>query len=170
VHRVLDAPIALVGWGSLPGVAVGLAAGAGLRWKAVRVAATAELWQPQTAHVAGFAARFTLQSARAQACFSQPTQGLELAPCVGVGVQRLAGAGVASEFFSAKSHTDVWVAGTGGLFASVPAFGFKHLRFFGEALVVVSPVRPRFFIEQLGLVHEPALAAPRLDLGCEWIF
>jgi hypothetical protein len=58
----------------------------------------------------------------------------------------------------------------GGLFASLPTPGFAHLRFFGEASVLVSPVRPRFVIDQLGPVHEPALAAPQLDLGCEWIF
>jgi hypothetical protein len=52
----------------------------------------------------------------------------------------------------------------------VPTPGFAHLRFFTEATVLVSPARPRFVINQLGPVHEPALAAPRLDLGCEWIF
>ena len=81
--------------------------------------------------------------------------GLELGPCLGGAVERLTGAGVGSEVFSAKSRTAVWVSGVGGV---------------GEALVLVSPARPRFVIDQLGPFHEPALAAPQLDLGCEWIF
>jgi hypothetical protein len=64
----------------------------------------------------------------------------------------------------------MWVSGVGGLFASVPTPGFVHLRVFGGASVLVSPSRPRFVIDQLGPVHEPALAAPQVDLGCEWIF
>jgi hypothetical protein len=91
-------------------------------------------------------------------------------PCLGATAQRLIGEGVGSAVFSAKSRTVTWVSGMGGLFASLPTPGFAHLRFFGEATVLVSPARPRFVIDQLGPVHEPALAAPRLHLGCEWIF
>ena len=167
---LIDAPIAAVGWGSLPATGLGLAAAVGLRWNALRVAARGDLWQPQTYQVSGLGTRFKLQSARAEACLVQSVYGVELGPCVGAAVQRLVGAGVASEVFSAKSRTAVWVSGAAGLFASVPTPGFAHLRFFGEASVLVSPVRPRFVIDQLGPVHEPALAAPRLDLGCEWIF
>ena len=167
---VLDAPIGLVGWGSLPSAGLGLGAGIGIRWKALRATMTAELWQPQTNLVSGFAAHFTLQSGRADACLIQAVYGLELAPCLGVALQRLAGSGVGSEVLSAKSRTDLWVSGVGGLFASLPTPGFAHLRFFGEAVVLVSPLRPRFVIDQLGTVHAPMLTAPQLDLGCEWIF
>jgi hypothetical protein len=170
LRLVLDAPIGVAGWGSLPSAGLGLAAGVGIRWKALRATATAELWQAQTAHLSGFDTHFALQSGRAQACLAQVAHGVELAPCLGVAVQRLAGNGVGSDVFSAKSHTDLWVSGVGGLFVSVPTPGFAHLRFFGEAMVLVSPLRPRFIIDQLGPVHEPALAAPQLDLGCEWIF
>jgi hypothetical protein len=169
-HFVLDAPIAAVGWGLLPSTGLGLGAALGIRWKALRATARGELWQPQTHEVSGFSARYTLQSARAEVCFVQAIHGVELGPCAGAAVQRLAGAGTGSEIFSAKSRTLAWVAGVGGLFASLPTPGFTHLRFFAEATVLVSPVRPRFVIDQLGPVHEPALAAPQLDLGCEWIF
>jgi hypothetical protein len=170
LQLVIDAPIGVVGWGSLPSAGLGLGAGLGIRWKALRATVAAELWQPQTSQVSGFASRFTLQSGRAQVCLIQAMQGLELAPCLGAAVQRLAGEGVGSEVFSAKSRAALWVSGVGGLFASLPTPGFTHLRFFGEASVLISPVRPRFVIDQLGPVHQPALAAPRLDLGCEWIF
>jgi hypothetical protein len=167
---VIDAPIGVAGWGSLPSAGVGLGAALGIRWKALRVIARGELWHPQTDHVSGFASRFTLQSGRVEGCFLQTVHGLELGPCLGAAVQRLTGEGVASEVFAARSRTVVWFSGAGGLFASLPTPGFAHLRFFGAASVVVSPSRPRFVIDQLGPVHEPALAAPRLDLGCEWIF
>ena len=170
VRFVVDAPIRVVGWGSLPAAGLGLGAGLGIRWKALRAAATAELWRAQTDEVSGFGTHFTLHSGRAEACLLQLMHGLELGPCLGVAVQRLAAAGLESEVFSAKSRTAVWVSGAGGLFASLPTPGFEHLRFFGEATVLVSPLRPRFVIEQLGPVHEPALAALQLNLGFEWIF
>jgi hypothetical protein len=170
LRLVLDAPIGVVGWSSLPSTHLGLAAAVGARWRALRVSVRGELWQPQTDQVSGFATRFTLKSARAEACVIQNLLGVELGPCLGAAVQRLTGAGVASPVFSAKSVTATWVSGTVGLFASLPTPGFAHLRFFGDATVLVSPVRPRFVIDQLGPVHEPGLAAPHVDLGCEWIF
>jgi hypothetical protein len=170
LRLVVDAPIGVAGWGSLPSAGLGLGAAVGVRWKALRATVRGELWQPQTDRDSGFATRFTLQSGRTEACLIQAVHGLELGPCLGAAVQRLAGEGIGSEVFSAKSRTAVWVSGAGGLFASLPTPGFAHLRFFGEASVLVSPSRPRFLIDQLGPVHEPALAAPRLDLGCEWIF
>jgi hypothetical protein len=167
---VIDAPMGVAGWGSLPSAGVGLGAALGIRWRALRVIARGELWHPQTDQVSGFASRFTLQSGGAEACLLQTVHGFELGPCLGAAVQRLTGEGVVSQVFSAQSRTTVWFSGAGGLFASLPTPGFQHLRFFGAASVLVSPSRPRFVIDQLGPVHEPALAAPRLDLGCEWIF
>ena len=168
---VLDAPLGVAGWGSLPGPAFGLGAGLGVRWKSLRVTARAELWQPQSHRVSGFDTRFTLQSGGLDACLIHELQGVEIAPCLGAAVQRLTGAGVASQVLSAVAEPQVtWISGAGGLFASLPTPGFAHLRFFGAASVLLSPARPRFVIDQLGPVHQPALAAPRLDLGCEWIF
>jgi hypothetical protein len=170
VRLVIDAPVGVAGWGSLPATGLGLGAALGIRWKALRATVGGELWQPQTDQVSGFATRFTLQSGRIQACLTQLAYGIELGPCIGAAVQRLAGEGVTSDVLLAKSRGSAWFSGVGGLFASLPTPGFTHLRFFGEARVLVSPIRPRFVIDQLGPVHEPALAAPQLDLGCEWIF
>ncbi len=170
LRLIIDAPIGIAGWGSLPSAGLGLGAALGIRWKALHATVRAELWQPQTNRVSGFDTRFTLQSGRAQACLTQAVLGLELGPCLGAAVQRLAGEGIGSEVFSAKSRTALWVSGAGGVLVSLPTPGFAHLRFFGEASVLVSPSRPRFVIDQLGTAHEPALAAPQLDLGCEWIF
>ncbi len=170
LRLVLDVPVGAVGWGSLPATGFGLGAAVGARWKALRAAVGGELWLPQTARTSGFETRFTLQSGRAEACVMHDLQGVELGPCLGASVQRLTSEGIASSVFSARSRTVLWISGLGGLFASVETPGFAHLRFFGAARVLVSPSRPRFVIDQLGPVHEPSLAAPHLDLGCEWIF
>ncbi|HVY28257.1 MAG TPA: hypothetical protein VHB79_16990 [Polyangiaceae bacterium] len=169
VRFVIDAPIGVVGWGSLPGLGLGLGAALGIRWKALRVVAGAEAWLPRTDEVSGFATRFTLQSARLEVCLGQSTHGLEVAPCLGAAAEREVGKGIASDVFSASSRTVLWGSGLAGLFVSLPLPGLRRLRFFGEAAVLVSPLRPRFVINQLGPVHEPALAAPKLDCGFEWI-
>jgi hypothetical protein len=170
LHAVLDVPVGLAGWGSLPSTALGLGAGLGLRWKALRVVAQGELWAPQNSKVSGFATHFAMQSARVEACLLQSLGGVELAPCLGSAVQRLKGDGLESPVFSPSSRTTLWFSGLAGVFVSLPTPGFATLRFFGEASVLVSPLRPRFVIDQLGPAHEPALAAPRVSLGCEWIF
>lgn len=170
LHLLIDAPVGLAAWGSLPSAALGVGAAVGIRWKGFRGSVGGELWQPQTREVSGFATRFTLQSGRAEVCFIQAVHGLELGPCLGASAQRLIGAGVGSDVFSAGSRTALWISGAGGLFFSLPTPGFTHLRFFGEARVLVSPQRPRFIIDQLGPIQEPALAAPQLALGAEWIF
>lgn len=170
LHAVLDVPVGLASWGSMPAAAFGLGAGLGVRWKALRVVAQGEVWAPQNSKFSGFVSHFTMQSARVEACLVQSLGGVELAPCLGSAVQRLKGDGIGSNVFSPGSSTTLWFSGLAGVFVSLPTPGFATLRWFGEASVLVSPRRPRFVIDQLGPVHEPTLAAPRVSLGCEWIF
>lgn len=167
---VIHAPVGVIGWGSLPAPGLGLGAAIGLRWKALHVTLAGELWQRQTHDLRGFSTRFGLQSGRVEACLTHAYGWLDLGPCVGGALQRLEGDGVGSDVFAARSRTALWFGGVGGLFASLRTPGVAPLRLFGDASVVVSPSRPRFVIDQLGTVHEPALAAPRLGLGCQWIF
>jgi hypothetical protein len=101
---------------------------------------------------------------------TQELSGAELGPCVGVALERLSGQGVASETFSAKSSAALWVSGTGGIMAAVPVPGLPALRIMGQASVRVATRRPRFVIDQLGPVHQPALAAPKVDFGFGLIF
>jgi hypothetical protein len=169
-YLLVDAPLGVVGWGSLPAVALGVGAAAGVRWKALRVVAGGELWRTQTLEQAGFEMRFKLQSARAEACLTQDLSGVEIGPCAGVAVERLSGEGIASQIFTARSATALWVSGTGGVMAAVAVPGFSALRLLGQASVRVPTRRPRFVIDQLGAVHQPAVAAPKLDFGCGWIF
>lgn len=167
---VLDVPVGALGWGSLPQVELGLGAGLGLRWKALRVVASGTLWHKQSAEVSGFGARFGLQTARVEGCLLQSAYGFELGPCAGIAVERLVGEAEASSILTSTARSAVWVAGSGGVFASLPTPGFPLLRFFANATVLIPTSRPRFVIDHLGPIHQPALAAPRLDFGCEWIF
>jgi hypothetical protein len=169
-HLLVDAPLAVVGWGSLPSVGLGVGAAAGLRWRALGIVAGGELWRPQTLERSGFSMRFTLQSARADACVTQELGGVEVGPCAGVALERLSGRGVPSAVFTARSSSAVWASGTGGVLAAVPVPGLSALRILAQASVRVATQRPRFVIDQLGPVHQPAVAAPKLDFGCRWIF
>jgi hypothetical protein len=154
----------------MPSTALGVGAGLGVRWKALRLVAWGELWAPQDSEVSSFSTHFAMQSARVEACVVQSLHGVELGPCLGSSLQRLKGDGIGSKVFTPSSSTTLWFSGLAGVFVSLPTPGFTTLRFFGEASVLVSPRRPRFVIDQLGPAHEPNLAAPQVSLGCEWIF
>jgi hypothetical protein len=170
LYLLVEAPLAVVGWGSLPSTGIGVGAAVGVRWRALRVVAGGELWRTQTFERSGFEMRFKLQSARADVCLTQDVGGLEVGPCAGVSLERLSGEGIASRTFSGRSSSALWVSGTGGVMAALAIPGFSTLRVLGQASVRVPTRRPRFVIDQLGPVHEPALAAPKLDFGCGWIF
>jgi hypothetical protein len=170
LHVLVDAPLAVVGWGSLPSTGLGVGAAVGVRWKALRIVAGGELWRTQTLEQSGLEMRFGLQSGRAEACLTQDVSGVEIGPCAGVALSRLSGEGIPSEIFDARSSSTLWVSGTGGLMAAVPIPGFSALRILGQASVRVAARRPRFVVDQLGPVYQPALAAPKLDFGCGWIF
>jgi hypothetical protein len=170
LNFLVDAPLGVVGWGSLPSLGLGVGAAVGVRWKALRVVAGGELWRTQTLERSGFSMRFGLQSGRAEACLTQDVSGVEVGQCVGLALERLSGRGVSSQTFSARSATLSWVSGSGGIMAAVPVPGFSTLRLLGQATVRVPMRRPRFVIDQLGPVHQPSIAAPKLDFGCGWIF
>jgi hypothetical protein len=170
LHFVLHAPLALVGRGTLPSLGVGLGAAAGLRWRSLRVLAGAELWKEQEREQLGAVARFTLQSARLDACLTQAFGLLDLGPCAGVAGERLVGQGLASSTFAARSARSLWLSGTGGVLASLQVPGTTFWRIVAHATVRVPSTRTRFVIDQLGTVHQPAVAALNLDFGCEWIF
>jgi hypothetical protein len=170
LHLLVDAPLGVVGWGSLPSMGIGVGAAVGIRWKALRIVAGGELWRAQTLEHSGFGVKFKLQSARAEACLTQDVSGVEIGPCAGVALERLSAQGVASRTFNARSSTTLWVSASGGIMAAVAVPGFPALRLLGQASVRVPTRRPRFVIDQLGPVFQPALAAPKLDFGCGWIF
>jgi len=169
LHLAIDLPVGAASWGTMPSVGLGLRAAAGIRFQSLRVVAGGDLWRAQTSQFSGFDVHFTLQSGRLDTCLIQSTHWIELGPCAGAALQRLTGAGIRSETLLAKSLTTSWVSAVGGIFLGLQIPGFAPLRIFSQASVLVSPVRPRFVIDQLGPIHEPALAVPQLDFGCEWI-
>jgi hypothetical protein len=170
LHFVLHAPLVVVGRGTLPSLGVGLGAAAGIRYRALRVVAGGELWKEQQRAQLGAETRFTLQSARLDACLTQSLGLLDLGPCAGVAGERLEGEGLASETFSPRSARSLWLSGTGGVLASLQVPGTTFWRVVTQATVRVPATRTRFVIDQLGAVHQPSVAALKLDFGCEWIF
>lgn len=169
-HLVIDVPLGTISWGTLPSTALGVGVAAGVRWKSLRVVAGAELWREQSIEPAGFAVEFALRSARLDACLSTTIHSLELGACTGAAVEQLVAEGIASERYAARSASSLWVSGTGSILVTLPVPGFSVLRILGQGGVRVPTSRPRFVIDQLGPVHQPALAAAKLDFGCEWIF
>jgi hypothetical protein len=169
LHLVLDAPLAAANWGALPGAGLGIGAAAGLRWGALRFVAGGELWKPKTTELQGYSARFEHLSARAEACLAPATGVFELGACLGIAAERLTGEGLASATYAAKSTTSLWFSGTASIVATAPVPGLSALRVLGQAGVRVPTQRPRFLIDQLGVIHETALAEPTLLVGCEWI-
>jgi hypothetical protein len=167
---VIDAPLGTISWGTLPATALGVGLAAGVRWKSLRVVAGAELWREQSIEPAGFVVEFALRSARLDACLTTTIHPLELGACTGVAVEHLVAQGIASDRYLAASASNLWVSGTGGILVALPVPGFSTLRILGQGGVRVPTTRPRYVISQLGPVHQPALAAPKLDFGCEWIF
>jgi hypothetical protein len=169
-HLVIDAPLGAISWGTLPSTALGVGLGAGVRWKSLRVVAGVELWREQSLAPAGFSVEFALRSARLDACLTTTIHSLELGACAGAAVEHLSAQGIVSERYQAASASSLWVSGTGSILVTVPVPGLSALRILGQGGVRVPTSRPRYVIHQLGPVHQPAVAAPKLDFGCEWIF
>lgn len=169
-HLVIDAPLGTISWGTLPSTALGVGVAAGVRWKSLRVVAGAELWRPQSIKPAGFAVELNLRSARLDACLSTTVHSLELGACAGVAVEHLTVQGISSDRYAAASATNLWFSGSGGILVTLPVPGISALRILGQGGARLPTLRPRYVIDQLGPVHQPALAAPKLDFGCEWIF
>lgn len=159
--------------GTLPspaaGVTAALAVGAG--W--LEVEARGALFAPQTEGVGGgngaAAGRLRLWSAGLSGCirvFAVGTgagRSARVLPCVGADVARLSGRG---EGVSSPGEGAVWlgaaVAGVRGTLDFTEAASL-WLRVDGAA----APSRPRFVLENVGAVHQPAALSARAALGAE---
>jgi hypothetical protein len=135
----------------------------------LRLVAGAELWKPKTTELKGYSAHFEYLSGRADVCLAPASGAFELGACLGAAVERLAGEGLTSYGYAPKSSTSLWFSATASILATLPVPGVSALRVLGQAGVHVPTRRPRFVIDQLGVIHEPALAEPTLLVGCEWI-
>jgi hypothetical protein len=151
------------------GMMPSLAAGGGLSlgvWAARRlsVEASTSVFASQDGTVAGSTrgASFTLVSGGVRACWAL-TEGIEVAPCAGVVVERLGASGFGALRVSDASSV-TW--GPEALLTlAVPLVGPVHLR--GGVGVDVPISRQSFVINAAGTVHRPAAVVPRGWLGPE---
>jgi len=152
--------------GILPTTAVGggITIGAVLAPR-LSVEATASLWASQDATVPtapGRGASFDLFSAAARACWSL-THGVELAPCVGLGIARLGSSGFGAARVS--DATGVLAGPEASLTVLVPVTGALSVRAGVTGFVPIA--RQSFVIQAAGTVHRPDAVAVRGFLGPE---
>lgn len=155
--------------GLLPAAAVGGGIAAGMVVvRDLSLEVGADLYAPQDGTVSGAPARgasFQLFAASARACWTL-TRGIEIAPCAGVEVVRIAGSGFgALEVADAESLT--W-GPEALLTARIPVAGPLSVRLGLGAFVPMS--RQSFVINATGTVHQPGAVALRTWLGPEVLF
>jgi hypothetical protein len=152
--------------GTLPATAFGGGLAFGVRIVPdIIVEAGANLFASQDGTVGGTPARgasFTLMAAGVRACWAL-TRRIELAPCLGVEVERLSAAGFGA-VKTADASAVTW-SPEGTLALRVPIAGPLSLRAGLAALVPMS--RQSFVINAAGTVHRPELVAFRAWLGPE---
>ncbi|NLE89191.1 MAG: hypothetical protein GX607_22635, partial [Myxococcales bacterium] len=134
-----------------------------------RVEVDVRRWLPQSRNVGTSAvgARFTLTSWGARACHRLgPLGDLELAPCVGVDGHWLAAHG-----YGADANQDAsarWASLAAGALGRAPLTSWLALRTRVEATVPLA--RPRFVVERMGAVHQPAALGMSATFGAEVLF
>lgn len=154
--------------GTLPSFGLGAGLAGGVTFTALRAELGVALYAPQRAEIGGgVGGDFTLATANARGCIALVGgTRFELAPCLGVSLDRLAGDG-----FGATTTTSqvAWIAGpsVGGL-ASVSLTRALALRATVEAVLPAS--RQPFVIGNVGSVHRPAGLFGRGQVGAELRF
>lgn len=117
---------------------------------------------PQTAHAPGgkFGGRFWALSGTWLACWAPlDDDTVQLGPCAGVGLTRLAGSGVG--VLHPNDSETTWVSGTLGLSTSLALGSRVTVR--ALALGAVPAARPTFYLQGLGAVHQPAAVSASLQ-------
>ena len=152
--------------GTLPSTAVGGGLAFGMRiLPALSVEAGGSLFAPQDGTVGGTPARgasFALLAANVRACVSL-TRRIELAPCLGIDVERLSATGFGAAKVSEASSLTWSPEAT--LAVRFPIAGPISVRGGFGALLPMS--RQSFVINAAGPVHQPAIVALRAWAGPE---
>ncbi|MBX3130614.1 MAG: hypothetical protein KF718_28100 [Polyangiaceae bacterium] len=150
--------------GALPTPAPGIAGSVGAALGGTTLEARLTVLLEQRTEVGGGrGGAFTLTTGGLSACHDVAAAPVLLAPCLGVEVGRLSGAGFGVT--EPGSGSALWVAGLAGL-RGVEALTDGLGVWVGAELVV--PVgRPEFVLENVGVVHRPARAGGRAAIGAE---
>lgn len=165
---LLLGPQAALELGPLPDPTLGVSFGAGFDLAHWRFLANLQLFLPQTLEPPEPSVAVDVQrvAAEAWACRRWGSGALELAPCLGAGIERLTASGTGARVASRTSSATWLSVGAGAIgrwfvtdwFALTLAIGAKY-----------ETARPRVEIDGLGEIHQVAPAAIGLRAGPEWI-
>ncbi|HKO90770.1 MAG TPA: hypothetical protein VJU61_06450 [Polyangiaceae bacterium] len=169
--------VGVLGWmvadtGSLPGVGLGVSAGAGLAWsmfelRAVGLFLPAREGHPDGADENSPGAELSLLAGSVLACapLSDPARRLQVLACAGWELGQLSGEG--TQVATPHESSTLWSAarldlGAGWLIPGSPLAL--------ELLVsVLAPLtRDEFILKDIGAVHQPASVVARAGLGLGW--
>jgi hypothetical protein len=152
--------------GALPGVGAGVGGLVGVRAGRFRADVSASYWPDKTAMLATEATvggRFRLVAGDASACYAVLTAPVEIAPCLGLEVGSMTGAGV--EVRSSGSGSALWVAPLAAAMAALPVGQRFAARF--DLGVLVPVERPPFVLSGERTVYTAGPIAGRATLGIE---
>ncbi len=152
--------------GALPGVGAGVGGLLGIRAGRFRADVSASYWPDKTTAIASqptVGGRFRLVAGDASACYAVLRAPVELAPCLGLEVGSMAGAGV--EVRSSGSGSALWIAPLAAAMAALPVGQRFAARF---DLGMLGPVeRPPFVLSGERTVYTAGPIAGRATLGIE---
>jgi hypothetical protein len=170
LHALLRAPFVTLDVGRLPKPSGALGAGLGFRYDEWHFLAIGRIFKGQTVsapdapNIGAHVNRGTLEF---WACRGWRSGAWELAPCLDVGLERLATHGTGGDV-AAQSDTVVsLVLGAGGL-ARLEVSSFLAL--VGSLALGFETSRPSLVLGEFGPVHELGWAQISFGLGPEWIF
>ena len=170
LHFLLRAPVVTGALLTLPAASVGLGGGLGLRYDGWRLMAQGRVFAAQTlrdAYDPETGVRVSRATAELSVCHGWRSLEWELAPCLGVTLNRFTPTGRGADVL-ARSH--------GATVPAVEAGGTAHVYLAEWAALVasvnigISSSRPRFVVEGFGRVGRVGAAELSMEVGPEWIF
>ncbi len=156
-------------WGSLPRIAFGAEVAAGVAVKPLALELSAMLLPEVEEVIAQQPKRggnIALFAAGLRGCYELRGSALDTRLCAGFEAGRLQGTGFGTATTDTKNS--LWTAARLGGFARYPLVAPLALRFGAEGLVPFS--QPQFWLNNVGLVHQPNSVVVRLQLGLELLF
>lgn len=162
---------AVLDWAALPGPSPGLRAAISGERSRLRLE-LAVVWLPLATEVARHAAgepekggKFRLIASGARACHAVFVSPRLSACAVGeLGALRATGFGTVHD----RSRSVLWAAAGPGLLAGIPFARNAQLALGADWLFALN--RPRFALDNVGVVHRPAVAGARFAAGVELLF
>lgn len=153
--------------GDLPQTGLGVMAGAAVRRRALRLAATLA-WMPSRDSVptAGRGGRFQLAAGAADACFAPGRGSWTVLGCLGGELGAYWATGL--EVQRPESRTTFWRAGRASLGAALALSSALSLLVQGTAIVPWP--RPGFVVDGMNLVYRPEAVALRVGAGIDFLF